>query len=131
MADKLINIDQLNEAIMDSLDEYNREVVDGVKSVTKKAMNQLVKDSKATAPVGKRSKHYKDNITSKTLSESDFGLSKLWYVKGSDYRLTHLLNNGHALRDGGRYPGTNFLGNAVDKIVPDFMKEIEEVLKNG
>ena len=131
MADKLINIDQLNEAIMDSLDEYNQEVVDGVKSVTKKAMNQLVKDSKATAPVGKRAKHYKDNITSKTLSETDFGLSKLWYVKGSDYRLTHLLNNGHALRDGGRYPGTNFLGNAVDKIVPDYLKEIEEVLKNG
>lgn len=131
MSDKLVNIDQLNEAIINSLEDYNREVVDGVKKVTKQAMNQLVKDSKATAPVGKRSKHYRDNITSKTLSESDFGLSKLWYVKGSDYRLTHLLNNGHALRDGGRYPGTNFLGNAVDKIVPDFLKEIEEVLKNG
>lgn len=131
MSDKLVGIDQLNDAIINSLEDYNREVVDGVKKVTKKAMNQLVKDSKATAPVGKRSKHYKDNITSKTLSESDFGLSKLWYVRGSDYRLTHLLNNGHALRDGGRYPGTNFLGNAVDKIVPEFMKEIEEVLKNG
>jgi hypothetical protein len=131
MSDKLINIDQLNEAIVNSLDEYNREVIDGVKRVTKKAMNQLVKDSKATAPVGKRAKHYKDNITSKTLSESDYGLSKLWYVRGSDYRLTHLLNNGHALRDGGRYPGTNFLGKAVDKVVPDYMKEIEEVLKNG
>jgi hypothetical protein len=131
MSDKLVNIDQLNDAIINSLEDYNREVVDGLKKVTKQAMNQLVKDSKATAPVGKRSKHYRDNITSKTLSESDFGLSKLWYVKGSDYRLTHLLNNGHALRDGGRYPGTNFLGNAVDKIVPDFMKELEEVLKNG
>lgn len=131
MGDKLVNIDQLNEAIINSLEDYNREVIDGVKKVTKQAMNQLVKDSKATAPVGKRSKHYRDNITSKTLEESDFGLSKLWYVKGSDYRLTHLLNNGHALRDGGRYPGTNFLGNAVDKVVPDYMKEIEEVLKNG
>lgn len=131
MSDKLVNINQLNDAIINSLEDYNREVVDGVKKVTKQAMNQLVKDSKATAPVGKRSKHYRDNITSKTLSETDFGLSKLWYVKGSDYRLTHLLNNGHALRDGGRYPGTNFLGNAVDKVVPDFMKEIEEVLKNG
>ena len=131
MGDKLVNIDQLNEAIINSLEDYNREVIDGVKKVTKQAMNQLVKDSKATAPVGKRSKHYRDNITSKTLEESDFGLSKLWYVKGSDYRLTHLLNNGHALRDGGRYPGTNFLGKAVDKVVPDFMKELEEVLKNG
>lgn len=131
MSDQLVNIDQLNDAILNSLEDYNKEVVDGVKKVTKKAMNELIKDTKATAPVGKRSKHYKDNITSKTLFESDFGLSKLWYVKGSDYRLTHLLNNGHALRDGGRYPGTNFLGKAVDKIVPDFMKEIEEVLKNG
>jgi hypothetical protein len=131
MSNQLVNIDQLNDAIINSLEDYNKDVVEGVKKVTKKAMNELLKDTKNTAPVGHRAKHYKDNITSKTLEESDFGLSKLWYVRGSDYRLTHLLNNGHALRNGGRYPGTNFLGKAVDKIVPDFIDKVEEVLRNG
>lgn len=131
MGDILVKVDDLNNAIRGVLDEYNREVADGVKKLTKKAMNDLVKTTKATAPVGHRQKHYKDNITQKTLSETDDGLVKVWYVRGSDYRLTHLLNNGHALRDGGRYPGTNFLGKAVDHVIPWYLNQIEEVIKNG
>lgn len=126
-----INVDQLNEAINAELKSYNETIVKGVKKYTVKAMKELVNTTKATAPVGNRSKHYKDSITSKTLEENSNGVTKVWYVKGSDYRLSHLLNNGHALRDGGRYPGTNFIGNAVDTIVPKYVKEIEEVIKNG
>lgn len=129
MSNQRIQIDQLNEAIAGVLDEYNKEVVTDLKKVTKQAMNELVKTSKETAPVGNRSKHYKDSISSKTLSENDRGITKLWYVKGSDYRLTHLLNNGHALRDGGRYPGTKFLSNAVDAVVADYKQKIEEVVQ--
>ena len=125
---QLIQIDALNSAIAGILKEYNAEVVSKLKVSTKQAMNELVKTSKDTAPVGKRSKHYRDSISSKTLSENDRGITKLWYVKGSDYRLTHLLNNGHALRDGGRYPGTNFLGKAVDEVVEKYLQAIEEVL---
>jgi hypothetical protein len=131
MSDRLVNIDNLNEAIINSLEEYNLNATEDIKKLTNEAMKNLVKDTKQTAPVGKRRKHYKSNITSKKLSESQYGISKLWYVKGSDYRLTHLLNNGHALRNGGRYPGTNFLGRAVDKIVPEYIEQIEEVLRNG
>lgn len=126
-----INVDQLNEAINAELKSYNETIVKGVKKYTTKAMKELVDTTKATAPVGRRSKHYKDSITSRTESETQDGIVKLWYVKGSDYRLSHLLNNGHALRDGGRYPGTNFIGNAVDNIIPKYVKEIEEVIKNG
>ena len=94
-------------------------------------MKDLVANTKATAPVGKRAKHYKDNIASKTVQETAYGLTKVWYVRGADYRLTHLLNNGHALRNGGRYPGTNFVGKAVDAIIPWYLHEIEEVIKNS
>ena len=126
-----IPIDDLNKAIRDALDDYNETIVTGLKKNTKKAMKDLVDNTKATAPVGNRSKHYRDSISSKTLSESQYGITKLWYVKGSDYRLSHLLNNGHALRDGGRYPGTNFIGKAVDAILPIYIRQIEEVIKNG
>lgn len=126
-----IQIDDLNKAIRDALDDYNDTIVTGLKKNTKKAMKDLVANTKATAPVGNRSEHYRDNIASKTVSESQYGISKLWYVKGSDYRLSHLLNNGHALRDGGRYPGTNFIGKAVDHIIPFYLEKIEEVIKNG
>ena len=125
MSKQLVSIDELNAAITGILNEYNAEVVSDLKSTTNQAMKELVQISKDTAPVGKRSKHYRDSITSKTLSENDRGITQLWYVKGSDYRLTHLLNNGHALRDGGRYPGTNFLGKAVDSVVEQYLQKID------
>ena len=131
MANDLIQIDELNSAIRNALEDYNEAVVTGLKKNTKKAMKDLVVNTKATAPVGNRDQHYRDNIASRTESETQYGIAKLWYVKGSDYRLSHLLNNGHALRDGGRYPGTNFIGNAVDHILPWYLSQIEEVIKNG
>ena len=126
-----IQIDELNEAIKNALEDYNENIVTGLKKNTTKAMKDLVDNTRATAPVGNRSKHYRDNIASKTISETQYGITKLWYVKGSDYRLSHLLNNGHALRDGGRYPGTNFIGKAVDHILPFYLNAVEEVIKNG
>ena len=126
-----IHIDELNEAIKNALDDYNENIVTGLKKNTTKAMKDLVDNTRATAPVGNRNKHYRDNIASKTVSETQYGITKLWYVRGSDYRLSHLLNNGHALRDGGRYPGTNFIGKAVDHILPFYLNAVEEVIKNG
>lgn len=126
-----IQIDELNDAIANALEEYNESVIAGLKTNTKKAMKDLVANTKVTAPVGKREEHYRDHITSRILSENTFGITMLWYVSGSDYRLSHLLNNGHALRDGGRYLGTNFIGKSVDHILPWYLNAIEEVLKRG
>ena len=100
-----ISIDQLSDAITEELTIYNQSVIDGIKKEAKKSMSQLVKDTKATAPVGKRQKHYRDSIKGKKTAESDRSVSYTWYVDGSDYRLSHLLENGHALRDGGRAHG--------------------------
>ena len=126
-----IQIDELNEAIKNALEDYNESIITELKKNTDKAMKDLVDKTKATAPVGNRKKHYRDNISSKTISESKYGISKLWYVKGSDYRLSHLLNNGHALKNGGRYPGTNFIGKAVDNILQPYINAVEEAVKNG
>lgn len=128
---KLVDVDDLNKALIGVLEDYNASIVKGLKRTTKRAMKDLVDNTKASAPVGNRSEHYRDSITSKTLSETKDGITKLWYVKGSDYRLTHLLNNGHALRDGGRYAGTNFVGKAVDAMIPWYLEEIEKVIKDG
>ena len=132
-----ISIDNLVSAIEEELTSYQRDVVDkAIIDNTRVAMESLVHITRTTAPVGKRHKHYKDNITSKIMQKRNKGYgqtySELWYVKGSDYRLSHLLNNGHALRDGGRYNGTNFIGEAYDKVSTEYIKSLEEAIrKNG
>lgn len=126
-----ISIDQLNEVIADELTLYGQRVIDGVKNEAKKSMGQLVKDTKATAPVGNRTEHYRDSISSRKESENDRSITYQWYVKGSDYRLSHLLENGHALRNGGRVEGTHFIKNASDPILEKYLRAVEEVIKNG
>ena len=128
---KTIGTDDLGEAIARELTIYGQNIIDGIKKETKSSMSRLVKQTKATAPVGNRQKHYRDSIKSKKMSESDREITYLWYVDGSDYRLSHLLERGHALRDGGRTEGTHFIEKATDPILEEYLKAVEEVIKNG
>lgn len=126
-----VSIDQLSEAISRELNLYNDNVIEGIKKQAKDSMSQLVRTTKATAPVGKRQKHYRDSITSKKTKENYREVEYTWYVKGSDYRLSHLLENGHALRDGGRTEGTHFIKNASDTVLEEYLQAVEEVCRNG
>lgn len=126
-----IQIGDLSHAIERELTIYSNNITEAVKKKTKTSMKRLVDKTKETAPVGKRTKHYKDSISSRKLEENNRSVIYQWYVKGSDYRLSHLLNNGHQLRDGGRYEGTGFITKASASILEEYEKEIEEVCKNG
>lgn len=126
-----IGIEQLSEAINRELTIYGQNVIDGIKKEAKKSMTRLVQETRATAPVGNRKQHYRDSIKSKKLDETDRAVTYLWYVDGPDYRLSHLLENGHALRNGGRVEGTHFIANARDPILLQYLQAVEEVIKNG
>lgn len=126
------NIDSgsLTEVINKELTIYSKGVTENVKKIAKESMAKLVKQTKATAPVGKRTKHYRDSISSKKTEDSDRGVTYTWYVKGSNYRLSHLLERGHALRGGGRVEGTHFIEKASDPILAEYEQKVEEAIQN-
>ena len=126
-----VAIDKLAEAISGELTLYDRKVMEGIRKEVDKSMSRLVKETRATAPVGHRHKHYRDSITSKVTDSSLRAYEKTWYVRGSDYRLSHLLNNGHQLRDGGRYEGTGFITKAYISVIKEYEKAVEEVIKRS
>lgn len=131
MSDTKVSIDQLGTAIEKELTLYSETVITNIKKQAAESIDQLVTKTKATAPVGHRKKHYRSNIKSKKEKETANMVSYLWYVNGSDYALTHLLENGHMLRNGGRYSGTHFLKDASDPILEEFEKKCEEICQNG
>ena len=113
----------------DILTEYTSEITTAVKAETEKAMKDLVKETKATAPKN-RPKYFKA-ITSDTAYENARELVKRWYVKAPEHRLTHLLNNGHQTRKGGRVEGTGFLSDAVEKVEKKYIQAVKEAIENA
>lgn len=128
---KSITPDKLGAALEQELTIYHEEVNEKLREVTRSSMQQLVKQTKATAPVGKRHGRYRDNITADydgTRGKSR-KVSATWYVKAPDYRLTHLIVYGHDKKDGGRTRANPFLQNAVDQVLPEYEQAVQEVLK--
>ena len=130
MANKKVSLQDLGAAIQQELTVYHQDVNSAIDQASDKAVKDLAKRTRATAPKGVRGS-YKKNIASKQLKKSLNGSTYVWYVKAPDHRLTHLLVKGHATRNGGRTRANPFLKNALDEVLPDYEKAVEEALKNG
>lgn len=120
------------------LTSYNESVNEQIADITRESMKQLVKETKATAPKGRRKGQYRKNITADYSSLNrranrltGMKVSATWYVKAPDYRLTHLLVHGHALKNGERTNPNPFLQNAVDKVLPEYEAKVQEAISNG
>lgn len=125
---KSIKPTELGKVLGQELTLYGQEVTEEVNRLSEEAVKTLAKKTKATAPVD--SGRYKKNIASKVLKKTDRGNTYVWYVKPPEHRLTHLLVHGHATRTGGRTKKNPFLQNALDEVLPDYEKAIEEAVRN-
>lgn len=127
---KTVSIEALGAAIEQELTIYNQDVVDGIDRETKRTMKELVKETRNTAPVGYRGKFRRD-ITSQVKTRNSRGCMYVWGAKAPSHRLTHLVVKGHATKNGGRARGNTFLQKALDKLLPEYLSNVEEVLRNG
>lgn len=125
-----ISPEQLTRVIADQLGVYSAEVTAGMKKVNDECMKEFVDDTKRDAPRGARKKFYR-HITSKTTFESPNKKVNTWYVKDPEYRLTHLIKNGHATRNGGRTRAQDFITPNYEKLETNFENGIKEVIQNG
>ena len=119
------------EAFEQELTTYHENILDGLREVTRKSTEDLVNKTRATAP--KRTGTFRRYISGdfRGLARGLHTVRVTWYVKAPHYRLTHLLVHGHAKKDGGRVRGDPFLQNALDEVLPEYERAVEEVLKNG
>lgn len=125
-----VAVNELSAEIRSQLNLYNQNIAEGVKKKTRSSMRKLVKETKAQ-PYKKDRGAYKAAIASRKVKENKHFLEMQWYVKAPHYRLTHLLEDGHAMKDGGRFEGYGTIRKALDHIVPEFEQDVEEVIRNG
>ena len=132
-----INIDQFADYIAKELANYTIAVADDVKQAAEDVAENMLSDIKGDAPVrkGKGGGKYKRAMRIKTAYESNYDLRKVWYVQKPRYRLSHLLEKGHALRRGGRQIGTvkayPHIAKNEEKAIKEFNERVEEAIRNG
>jgi hypothetical protein len=118
---------KLAYAIQQELEIYSEEVTDAVNQAAEEACKDLVKKTKATAPV--KTGDFKRHITYTPINMANGAKRFVWHVKKPDYRLTHLLVHGHVKKNGGRTKGDPFLQNALDQVLPEYEKNVEEAIQ--
>lgn len=116
-----IKVDDLVEAVRGELEEYANEVTGDVKQAVKEVAKATVKEVKAKSPV--KSGKYKKSWGQTTTYEAAESIQVTIHNK-KRYMLTHLLENGHALRNGGRTkayphikPAEDFAARELEKAV--------------
>lgn len=128
---KVISPADLSDVITEELTLYAEDIQKGIDNAGKKAVDDLVRITKDTAPFNIRhhGKHFADCIAANTVKRKT-GNIYTWYVKAPHYRRTHLLVHGHMNRTGtGRVKGDPFLHNAWDKVRKQYEKDVEEAVK--
>ncbi len=130
MAKRYIGSEDLASAVLDMLDEYHKDVADGVYRVGNKVIKEMERKTIDTAPIGKRGE-FRPHIASKSQRDRLDRMTHTWYVKAPEYRLTHLLVHGHKLPRGGKTNPNPFLENAYDVARDEYLDGVEKVIKNG
>ena len=123
-----VSVDQLAAEIAKGLADYSQEVVEKVNISSEKVAKAAVKQLKETSP--KRYGKYGTSWAVKTEPAAGQPDKRIIHNK-EHYRLTHLLEHGHAKVGGGRVEGKPHIRPAKEMVIREFMSEVEEAIKRG
>ena len=125
---KTVSIDGLADAVMEELTEYNALAQETMKKAVTKAGQTVRKEIQSGAPV--RTGKYAKSWTAKKTRESSTRLEVTTYSP-SRYMLAHLLEHGHAKRNGGRTRAFPHIAPAEEAGEKQLEADIIRGLSNG
>ncbi len=108
-----VTADDFEGVIAASLQEFSDEKTKEIKEIITDKSKELAENIKNDSP--KKSGKYAKGWTSKKLSEDNLNISYVVYNKNKP-QITHLLENGHANRDGSRTEGIPHIEPNCEKI---------------
>ena len=125
---KKIQIDELANAVNEQLEEYSKLSSEVVKTAVTKAGNSVKKDIGANAPrqTGKYAKSWRTKKTKETSTELEVTV-----YSPTRYMLAHLLEHGHAKRNGGRVRAIPHIAPAEEAAEAELLRDIERGLRDG
>lgn len=123
-----VSVDGLADAIMEGLTEYADLAAEDMKKAVRKAGNTARKEIEAGAP--RDTGAYAKSWSVKTTKESANALEVTVHSRNR-YQLAHLLEHGHAKRNGGRVSARPHIAPAEKTAAEQLERDIERSLQNG
>ncbi len=123
-----IKIPDFQKEIQKILDDYGDNLTEQTRQAVTKVAEIAKKEIQSGSPV--RTSKYRSGWTVKTDATSRLRTETVIYNR-SKYQLTHLLEKGHALRQGGRAPAYPHIRPAEEHAVKNMKEAIEQIAKNG
>jgi len=125
---RTVSVDDMADAINELLEEYSDMATDEMKSAVQKSAKFVKEEISANAP--RQTGAYAKSWTSKKTEENSTSVQYTVYSKNK-YQLAHLLENGHALRNGGRTKAYPHIAAAEKAGIEQLEAEIERCIRNG
>ncbi|MBQ3702222.1 MAG: HK97 gp10 family phage protein [Oscillospiraceae bacterium] len=122
---KTIPVDQLAAEVMSGLEEYAELAADVLKKEIQEAGKTAKTQIEQTAP--RRTGRYAKSWAVKKISETSNSLEVTVHSRNR-YMLTHLLENGHAKRGGGRVAAIPHIAPAEEAAAQSLERNIETAL---
>ncbi|MDO4720963.1 MAG: HK97 gp10 family phage protein [Peptostreptococcaceae bacterium] len=121
---RLIQANEIADYISDMLGDFAEDVAGVLQTSSEQTAKETVKELKQTSPKksGKYAKSWK-------VSKLRTGLRSASYVvhaRAPHYRLTHLLEYGHAKKKGGRTRAFPHIAQAEGKAIQRFQRKLRE-----
>ena len=131
MSDK-VSVDGLANAVVSALKEYENVTIDILEAAVDKTAKATVNQIKKNASTFKGKGKYAKSWTSKKQAQSKSGTyERVIYAKSPYYRLTHLLEKGHAKVNGGRVAGHAHIAPAEESAKEMLVSEIKSGILKG
>ena len=122
---KMIKPEQLAQEVMSGLEEYKDLAVDVLKKEIQEAGKTAKKQIEQNAP--RKTGRYAKSWAVKKVSETSSSLEVTVHSRNR-YMLTHLLENGHAKRGGGRVAAIPHIAPAEEAAAESLERNIESAL---
>lgn len=124
-----MKVDKLADAVTKELLAYSDEVAEKTKKVIDNVTQEVDSTIKSHVTFTNRTGKYLKAFKYKTLYEAKDNKRNVWYVKEPQWRLTQLLEYGHASPKGGRTRAFPHIKYGDDFARENLEKEIKEALK--
>lgn len=117
----------VNEALAEFKDAIDYDVWYVTEKVAERAKENVKRNIKTSGIKG--TGEYRNSIAVRDLKTKQLLKKKVIYAKDPHYRLTHLLEFGHAKVNGGRTTAFSHWEPAEREAIDDFVKELREAIE--